>query len=117
MEPKVGPKWDPNRIFDAEALGKRLEGLLERSWRLLEPKKQSWNRSWPLLEASQDRFHQKMSLKWNPANVGAPSFLRFQVGVPNWTPILWLSNSFLKLSKSIFNGFPRALLAAEMRHK
>ena len=42
MEPKVGPKRDPNRIFDAEALGKALEGLLERSWRLLEPKKKKF---------------------------------------------------------------------------
>ena len=34
-EPKVGPKWDPHRIFDAEALRKPLGGLLERSWGLL----------------------------------------------------------------------------------
>ena len=37
--PKVGPKWGPNRIFDAEGLGIALGSLLERSWRLLEPKK------------------------------------------------------------------------------
>ena len=41
MESKMGPKLDPNRIFDAEALRKPLGGLLERSWRLLEPKKVS----------------------------------------------------------------------------
>ena len=45
----MGPKWCPNRIFDAEALRKPLGGLLERSWRLLEPKKQRWNRSWAAL--------------------------------------------------------------------
>ena len=48
----MGPKLDPHRIFDARALRKPLGGLLERSWSLLEPKKQTWNRSWPLLEAS-----------------------------------------------------------------
>ena len=41
LEPKMFPKWDPNRIFDAEALRKPLESLLDRSWRLLEPKKRS----------------------------------------------------------------------------
>ena len=35
----MGLESDPNRIFDAEPLGKPLGGLLERSWRLLEPKK------------------------------------------------------------------------------
>ena len=35
----MGPESDPNRIFDAEPFGKPLGGLLERSWRLLEPKK------------------------------------------------------------------------------
>ena len=48
LESKVGPKWDPNRIFDAEALRKPLEGLLERSWRPLEPKKVSLEASWRL---------------------------------------------------------------------
>ena len=37
--PQTGPKLVPNRIFDAEALRKPLESLLERSWRPLEPKK------------------------------------------------------------------------------
>ena len=105
FEPKVGPKWDPNRIFDADALRKRLGSLLERSWRLLEPKKQSWNRSWPLLEASQDRFRQQRSPKWDPKNVYAPFFLLFQVGVQNWTPILLLSQLILGLAKRILNGF------------
>ena len=100
----MGSKWDPNRIFDAEALRKPLGGLLERSWRLLEPKKQSWNRSWPLLEASRDSFHQKTCSKWDPRNVGAPSFLRFRVGVQIWTHILRLSKRILGLSKSIFKG-------------
>ena len=44
MDPKLGP----NRIFDAEALRKPLGGLLERSWRLLEPKKVSLEPSWRL---------------------------------------------------------------------
>ena len=35
----MGPKLDPNRFFDAEALRKPLGGLLERSWRPPEPKK------------------------------------------------------------------------------
>ena len=39
LEPKVGPKRGPNRILDADAFGRPLESLLERSWRLLEPKK------------------------------------------------------------------------------
>ena len=47
----MGPKSDPNRIFDAEALRKPLEGLLERSWRLLEPKKVSLEASWSRLGA------------------------------------------------------------------
>ena len=47
----MGPKWDPNRIFDAEALRKPLGGLLERSWRLLEPKKVSLEASWSGLGA------------------------------------------------------------------
>ena len=34
-EPKLGPKFDPNRIFDAEALGRLLGSLLERSWKPL----------------------------------------------------------------------------------
>ena len=38
----MGPKSVPNRIFDAEALRKPLGGLLERSWKLLEPKKRSF---------------------------------------------------------------------------
>ena len=44
----MGPKWDPNRIFDAEALRKPLGSLLERSWRPLEPKKVSLEASWRL---------------------------------------------------------------------
>ena len=39
MGAKIGPKWGPNRIFDAEALRDPLEDLLERSWKLLEPTK------------------------------------------------------------------------------
>ena len=39
--PKIGPKWNPNRIFDAEPLRNPLGSLLERSWMLLEPKKRS----------------------------------------------------------------------------
>ena len=45
---KMGPKWGPNRIFDAEAVRKPLGGFLERSWRLLEPKKVSLEASWRL---------------------------------------------------------------------
>ena len=51
LELKMGPEWDPNRIFDAEALRKPLGGLLERSWRLLEPKKVSLEASWSRLGA------------------------------------------------------------------
>ena len=47
----MGPKLDPNRIFDAEALRKPLGGLLERSWRPLEPKKVSLEASWSRLGA------------------------------------------------------------------
>ena len=50
--PKTGPKrvqnWVPNRIFDAEALDKPLESLLERSWTLLE---RSWTTLGALLDA------------------------------------------------------------------
>ena len=54
-----------------------LGDLLERSWRLLEPKKQSWNRSWPLLEASQDSFHKKQ--------MGPPKLLSTLIfEVPGW---------------------------------
>ena len=45
----MGAKWGPNRIFDAEALRKPLGGLLERSWRLLEPKKVTLEASWSRL--------------------------------------------------------------------
>ena len=41
----------------------------------------------------------------------------FPPGVQSWTPILWFPKGILRLSKSMFKGFPRALLAAEMRHK
>ena len=37
--PKMGPKWGPNRNFDAEGVRKPPGSLLERSWTLLEPKK------------------------------------------------------------------------------
>ena len=50
-EQQVGPKWGPNRIVDAEALRKPLGGLLERSWRPLEPKKVSLEASWSRLGA------------------------------------------------------------------
>ena len=110
LEPKVGPKWDPNRVFDAEALRNSLGGLLERSWSLLEPKKQSWNRSWPLLEASQDSFQQNRGPKWDPKKSPAAHFLLFQGGVQNWTLILWLSKGILRLSKNIFKGCPTHFL-------
>ena len=45
LKSKMDPKSDPNRIFDGEALRKPLGGLLERSWKLLEPKKVSQDRS------------------------------------------------------------------------
>ena len=54
--PKMGPKWGPNRIFDAEALKNPLGSLLERSWSLLEPKKSNWERLLDGQEAPQDRF-------------------------------------------------------------
>ena len=46
--PKMGPKWGPNRIFDAEPPRKPLGGLLERSWRPLEQKEVSLEASWRL---------------------------------------------------------------------
>ena len=54
FEPKVSPKWDPNHIFDAEAFRKPLGGFLERSWRLVELRRQSWNHSWSALEVCWD---------------------------------------------------------------
>ena len=45
----MGPKLDPNRIFDAEAFRKPLGGLLERSWRLLELTKVTLEASWSRL--------------------------------------------------------------------
>ena len=44
--------------------------------------------------------------KWDPNVLYAPCFLRFQVGVQNWTPILWLSKRISRLPKSIFKGVP-----------
>ena len=54
--PKMGPKWGPNRIFDAEGLGIALGSLLERSWRLLEPKKQLGSGSWAAKRRIKTRF-------------------------------------------------------------
>ena len=42
--------------------------------------------SWTVQEEFQDRFHQKGVPKWDPQNLHAASFLRFQNGVRNWTP-------------------------------
>ena len=47
LEPKVGPKWDPNRIFDAKAFRKPLGALLER---FLEPLGASWKALAALLQ-------------------------------------------------------------------
>ena len=44
----MGSKRGPNRIFDAEALEKPLESLLERSWTILE---RSWSALGALLDA------------------------------------------------------------------
>ena len=66
LEPKIDPKWVPNRIFDAEALGKSLGSLLERSWSLLE---RSWTlleRSWSALEASWNDLSTILSTKTPP---------------------------------------------------
>ena len=52
----MGPKWGPNRIFDAEGLGIALGSLLERSWRLLEPKKTVGERLKGGQEAHQDEI-------------------------------------------------------------
>ena len=54
---KTDPKLVPNLIFDAEALEKPLDSLLEHSWRLLEPKKKSLDRSWAVLGRSWSRKH------------------------------------------------------------
>ena len=72
----MGPKWDPNRIFDAEALRKPLGGLLERSWRPLEPKNVSLEASWSLLGVE------------NGSQIGSESHLRR--GSPqkvSWRPL------------------------------
>ena len=58
----MGPKRGPNRIFDAEALGKPLGTLLERSWALLERKKVIWNRSWAVLRRPGNRKHRNINL-------------------------------------------------------
>ena len=52
----MGPKWVPNCIFDAVALRKPLGSLLERSWSLLEQKKNTWNRSWDALGAKKSQY-------------------------------------------------------------
>ena len=66
LEPKVGPKWDPNRIFDAEALRTPLESLLERSWKPQEPKRRSWER---LLAGLGPKRGPKRGPKWHPKTV------------------------------------------------
>ena len=38
LDPKMAPKWGPNRIFDAEPLRNPLKALLGRSWKLPEGK-------------------------------------------------------------------------------
>ena len=52
----MGPKWGPNRNFDAEAVRKPLGSLLERSWKLLEPKKVIGERLLGGQEAHQDEM-------------------------------------------------------------
>ena len=75
--PQTGPKLVPNRIFDAEALRKPLESLLERSWRPQEPKKRSWER---LLAGLGPKREGKMG----PQAISCT--LIFEV--PNWDPKL-----------------------------
>ena len=69
------PKWDPNRIFDAEALRKSLGGLLERSWSLLEPKKVILESLLAALEGLSRQVSAKKGSKLGP-----------QKGVQNGTP-------------------------------
>ena len=54
----MGPKRGPNRSIDAEGVRKPLEWLLERSWRLPEPKNISLEASWSRLGAL------KIASKW-----------------------------------------------------
>ena len=51
-EPKMGPKWVPDRIFDARALRKPLGSLLQRTSTLLEPTKIILDGSGPVQEAA-----------------------------------------------------------------
>ena len=46
----MGPKWGPNRIFDAEGVGNALGSLLDRSWSASEPKKTNRERLLGALE-------------------------------------------------------------------
>ena len=56
LEPKIGPKRTPNRIFDTEGVRKPLGSLLERSRSLSELKKTSLNRLLGGQEAHQDEI-------------------------------------------------------------
>ena len=109
----MGPKWCPNRIFDAEALRKPLGGILERSWRLLEPKKQSWNRSWPLLEASQDSFQQKKVQNGTRLYFMRPCFCGSKLGSKIEPLFYCVPKDFMAFQKHILR-FPRALSAAKI---
>ena len=69
----MAPKWDPNHIFDAEALRKPLGSLLERSWKLLDPKSSTLERL-----------------------LGAPREISKQVSKKRGVPIEgWLCNKYL----------------------
>ena len=82
------------------------ERLLFASWTALgglwSRKKLVLNGSWPVQEGFQDRFHPKRVPKWDPFVLSGASFLRFQVGVQNRTPILRLFKRISRLSKGMF---------------
>ena len=65
MAPKTGTKFIPNRIFVAEAFREPLESLLERSWRLQDPKHRSWER---LLAELGPKREEKTVAKMGPQN-------------------------------------------------
>ena len=73
FEPKVDPKWVPNRIFDAEALRKPLESLLEASG--AETKK---------LGTALCRFGAETESKMAHKFLRTPDY-----GVPHWGPKLY----------------------------
>ena len=89
---KTGSKRGPNRIFDAEAFGRPLESLLERSWRLLEQKKYM-ERPVDGQKKIQDRFQPRIKYRERPRSAQEQFQDRFQKkgGVTNRGGAVWLT--------------------------